>query len=236
MIPATLKFLIHTLAVLPVPTVADASVSPAVQWAAVCATARVGGGPEGGATAAAVCIGVRNREVFLLTAAHVVPEGQARVYEFFTKNSYPKPAQTLVGGTVIFRSGTADIALVKIPAGSDALPALRLAAPSQRPKRFPFGAVTVGCPQGFAPKCRVEKILGKRYVRRSANEAAFYWELSTPPVGGMSGGPLLDENGRVIGICSAAQAGRGYVSHLDEIQYLLKQNGYSWLYDGSGKP
>ena len=44
-------------------------------------------------------------------------------------------------------------------------------------------------------------------------------------------GSLIERDGKVIGICSATQAGRGYYIHLDEIQAALKRSGegISWL-------
>ena len=36
---------------------------------------------------------------------------------------------------------------------------------------------------------------------------AFFWQAATAPIGGMSGGPLVDLDGRVLGL-NIARAGR----------------------------
>lgn len=200
-------------------------------WAAVAACPRVGGGPDGGSVATAVCVGTKDGFAYLLTAAHAVPTGEARAYEFFTRESYPKPARTLTRGEIVFRLTDPDVALVKLPIGATPVPALRLAPPGERPKRFAFDAVSVGCPDAGPPRGRAERVVGKTLVRRPGGGVAFYWQAATPPVGGMSGGPLLDGAGRVIGLCAAAQGGLGFFAHADEILFALEQNGYGWLFE-----
>jgi len=210
------------------PTVPDTAVSVETQWAVITATARVSDGVRsGGATA--VCIGNSKGMAYLLTAEHAVPKGEARVYEFFTRDSHPKSARSLTDGEVLFRLPDSDLALVKIPNGAEPLPVIRVAGPGQRPKRYPFAAISVGCPGISPPVVRLEKITGKTMVHRPNDGLAFFWQLAETPIVGMSGGPLLNAEGRIIGVCCAFQDGIGYFTHLDEVLAGLKRNGYGWL-------
>lgn len=199
------------------------------RWAAVAGCVRVSSGGDAGVVGAAACVGVKDGHAYLLTANHVVPKTEARKFEFYTAESYPEAEQDPVGGDVVVRLPEADVALVKIPVeGTPAV--LPLAGPGERSKHFPFAAVSVGCPAGETPRTRAEKVVGKRAARRPEGGIAFFWEMAQRPVGGMSGGPLLDAKCRVIGVCSAAKPdGPGYYAHLDEVLAGLKREGYGWL-------
>jgi S1-C subfamily serine protease len=159
------------------------------------------------------------------------------------------------------RQATADFAILKValrrqsvpnpvksdsaPEKSDTPPAVtfaRLAPPLERPKRFPTQAFAVGCdlPKDMKPSLptvTATTLIGKRLKRagpdRAGSEMAILWETETPHAPGRSGGPLLDKDGRVIGICLANDTGinHGLFTHLDEIQAWMKKNGYAWVVD-----
>ena len=73
----------------------------------------------------------------------------------------------------------------------------------------------------------------KRARRPGVETAVRVWETSQPPAQGRSGGPLLDRQGQLLGIGSGSSGGKGYFSHLDEIERFLKRNGLQWL---TGEP
>ena len=222
----------------PDPVSSAAPLSPAAQWAAVAGTVRVSAGPLGSAVATAAVVGVRPErgEAYLLTAGHAVPAAEGRLYEFFTKASYPAPAFKVVGGDIVVRLDGCDVALVKVAVGGDLPGVVRMAPRFDRPKRFPAAATAVGCPNGVPPRCRPETVEGKTLIKRPPDYAAFFWQTVAAPAGGMSGGPLLDGQGRVIGVCTAAQGGHGFYAHLDEIQAGLRKESYRWLTDDGPPP
>jgi hypothetical protein len=223
------SLLLVALAAPPDP-IAGAELLPAdKRWAAVAGCVRVSGGGDRGPVAAAACVGYKDGHAYLLTANHVVRKGEGRLYEFYTEKSYPKADRSAVGEDVLVSLPDEDVALVQVKVEGNPT-VLPLAGPGERPKRFPFPAVSVGCPGGETPLTRAERVEAKRLARRPDGAVAFFWELAERPVGGMSGGPLLDAKGRVIGVCSAAKPdGPGYFAHHDEILAGLKRNGYSWL-------
>jgi len=217
------------------PTVDTLLMTPEAQWGLVAATVRVAAGAGQPPFGTAVCLAARGGVAYLLTASHAVPRGEARSYEFFTRASYPKPADTVFEGEVTLRLPECDLALVKVPLGREDLATVRLARLGERPRRFPTPALAVGCPGGEPPAVRLEQLAGRRLVHRPEGNG-FFWESATAPQGGMSGGPLFDAEGRLLGVCAAAQGGQGYYTHTDEILAGLKRFGYGWLTEAARKP
>jgi len=212
------------------PTVGAAKLPLELRWATLAGCVRVTAGDTPGKFASAVCLGIRDQHAYLLSSAHAIPKDAARVYEFFARDTYPTPVRTIVGGEIVVWLSEPDLALVKVPIGRDPVSVLKLAGPGKRPKRYPFDAVSVGCPDGLTPVCRAERVIGKKLVRRPGDTIAFFWEAEQAPVPGVSGGPLVTLDGRVIGVCAAASEGRAYFTHADEILAALKTAGYGWLF------
>jgi S1-C subfamily serine protease len=202
------------------------------EWAAIEACPQVS--VPDSSTGTGVVIGQKDDRAYLLTAAHVVPLDGV-VIRFTTREKYPAAVWSVGSPTaeVVARWPDPDVALVRLAVPKDrTLRVLPLAGPGQRPKRFPFDGRSVGLTpgdNGLAATARAERVLAKRFVRRPGREPAFFWETQDPPEPGRSGGPLLDDAGRVIGLCAANRDGRGYFTHLDEILAALKRDGHGWL-------
>jgi S1-C subfamily serine protease len=173
-----------------------------------------------------VVVGTKDGFAYVLTAAHVVKYDGVEVR--FRPNGSAKDEWYADEPKVLERWPDPDIALVRFRIGGNRVPVLPLAGPGDRPRAFPAAVRAVGA-EGEAATAWFDQIRAKRFVRKAKDAVAFYWETELPPVGGRSGGPLLDDRGRVIGICSANQGGLGYYTHTDEILAALKRGGYGWL-------
>jgi S1-C subfamily serine protease len=222
--------LLLLLAAPPDPTLGAAKLPAELRWGLIAGCVRVSAGDAPGKIASAVCVGVRDGHVYLLSSAHAIPADAARVYEFFSRDTYPTPVRTVAVGEIVLTLTDPDLALVKVPIGREPVSVLRLAPPGKRPKRFPCDAVSVGCPDGLTPVCRAERLTAKKLIRRPGDAVAFFWEAEQAPTPGMSGGPLVNLDGRVIGICAAASDNRAYFTHADEVLAALKTAGYGWLF------
>ncbi|MGL6094920.1 MAG: S1 family peptidase [Fimbriiglobus sp.] len=214
----------------PTPTVESAVLSADQQWAAILACPKVITRSGARAAATGVAVGVRGGYAYVLTAQHAVPGVEEREIQFFTKESYPVPAVKIRGVEVVTRWDDPDLALLKVKLGPDTCGVLRLAGVGQRPKNFPVEVLSIGCARGEPPTARVGRIVAKKPARRPGGGLAFFWELADAPVPGRSGGPLLDNEGRVIGVCAAGRNGRGYYTHLDEILAALVNDSNDWLW------
>ncbi len=223
--------LAHVVPLGPSPVVKNAVLAFDAQWDAIEASPRIVNRTGMGGAGTGVVVAVKDGFAYVLTAHHLAAESDEREVQFFTRKSYPVPDRKIRGVQVVVRYPNIDAALLKVQVGERPPPVLPLAKPGQRPKKFPFDALSVGCSNAKPPTCRVEQIVAKKLVRRPGDAVAFFWELAVAPPQGRSGGPLLDGSGQVIGVCAAARDRRGYYTHLDELLVGLKQDDLAWLYD-----
>lgn len=194
------------------------------QWAAIEACPRIVNHAGNRTVGTGVVVSVRDGFAYVLTAEHVAANPEDREVQFFTRKSYPLPARKVRGVKVLAKYATADFSVLKVAVGKEPPPTVALAGVHQRPKSFPFDGISVGCSDGNPPTCRAESVLGKKLAYRPMNSVAFFWELAVAPQAGRSGGPLLDAQGRVIGLGTAHLDQKGYYVHLDEILAGLKRD------------
>jgi hypothetical protein len=170
----------------------------------------------------------RDGYFYVLTANHVVANAHdIQVHTFPTGD---KPGPVLTDAVVLLQAADADLALLRLPAGSVKVTPLALPPPGTKLGGESFTGLSVGCAADGPPECRAEKIAGKRLLRRPNGVAAFVWETAEKPDHGRSGGPLLDARGRLVGVCSGTQDGKGYYSHLDEIHAAFTKRKYDWIW------
>ena len=195
------------------------------------ATIKMSDGDRGSATA--FVVGRKNDSLYLLTADHAVDAATLNKtrFEFTGVHRKGKPPFVLSGAKPLVRRPIADLALLELPIDkAEIVPVLKLLPPGTHPKKFPFEGYSFGYSDGGELGGQSENLLGKRLAVRKDDEMAFFWQADKDQARGRSGGPLLDAEGRVIGICAATALGKGYYVHASEIHAALKTEGYDWLW------
>ena len=203
-------------------TVDSASFSKELQQAAVLATVQVTNVSRE-VKGSGVIIGSKGPCVYILTAQHIIDKADSLEVEIFSAASFPQPHRMYRSVAIVAQTGDIqDLAL------------LRVTTDDQLPKPLPlcparlvsddkgFEALSVGCADGNAPTCLVDKVLAKRLIRREAEDkAAHFWEIDRIQQEGRSGGPLVDKRGYLIGVCSGTNREKSYFCHTEEISRLL---------------
>ena len=194
-----------------------------LQRAARRATVRVTGAQVG----SGVAVARRGEYVFVLTAGHVTV-GSKKLQIVPGADGAPTP----LAAELLATWPDLDLALLRTEAGEKVLPALPLASAGAKLPGPGDAVFAAGFGDGEAPTGEMNRLLGKKLLRRPGGVSAFVWEVETPPQAGQSGGPLVDSTGKVIGVCLGTQDGKGYYCHLDEICAALKRRGYAWVWQG----
>jgi S1-C subfamily serine protease len=195
--------------------------------AAVAATVALSGA-GGGRLGSGVLIGRSGPHVYILTAAHVVARAR-QVDVHVPAQGKPGKSEVQRGAVVLARSAEADLAVVRLPVWAGLPGPLPLAAAKQLP-RAPFQALSVGWAGGAAPTALDERVRRQALVRRPGEKASTRcWETQRKQARGRSGGPLLDLEGRVVGVASGHDREAGYYVHVEEVHRFLKKNGLGFL-------
>jgi S1-C subfamily serine protease len=185
--------------------------------------------------------------VYILTSAHIVPDGTERGNDvditFFPKGKSREtlaPIRTQLDPKS--RMVEADLAVIRLTLKEPPAAVLPLcpksAAPSAvfraiperdgPPARFqPLEVLTVGMGPLGTPEVMTDRILQHSLVRKpNADQGFFHWETQKEQTVGRSGGPMIDREGRVIGICSGTMNQKGYYLSIYEIHKCLAD--YAW--------
>lgn len=178
-----------------------------------------------------VIVGRKDKTIYILTAGHFLERAERLEIATFSTDSYPKPAKVYTKAEVVARANDMrDLALIRLsvddpPPGSLSLCPARLLS-----KNKEFDALSVGCGDAEAPVCIVEKVKDAKPIRRTPRmRPALFWEVADEQTSGRSGGPLIDRQGRVIGVASGVNQGKGYYTHASEIQGWLKSSRFDFL-------
>jgi S1-C subfamily serine protease len=225
-------FMLASLLALPgqIETVDSRDFSKEAQIAAVTATVRVLNLSRG-VQGSGVIVGRKGSFIYILTAHHLVGSAERLQVLTYPAASYPRPARIYRSVRVVAEADdTRDLALIRV-VSDDPLPgSLGLCPARVVPDGSGFKALTVGCPGGASPACMLDEVAGKKFARRQEGDRpAAFWEVDRQQKEGMSGGPLVDRRGYLIGVCSGTTRDKSYFCHPDEIRRFLKENGFDWL-------
>jgi len=228
-----LSLLFLALAPAQFPVVSSAEFPREVQEAALAATVRIQNLTTRMNGTGAI-VGVEGPFVYVLTAGHVIRGGDEFQVEIFSPKTYPGAKDGFRNVKVEAESqGVKDLALLRVAVGEKVARPIRLAPLAEvKNKKRSFDALTVGCGKGEAPTCEVVTVEAAKEVRRDTKgEKALCWEIGRPQVAGRSGGPMLDAQGRLIGVCSGNNKDRSYFCHLKEVEDFLTAKRVRYLID-----
>ena len=130
----------------------------------------------------------------------------------------------------VVEHGNADVSIIRTDGGIDALP-IDYSTPDYNQEGFHFGF-----PRGD-PGAVYSKLIGRRTIKstgtRTTREPVLVWAEkiripdSNESLGGISGGPILNGSGSVVGvhIAGSIRRGRSFSSLPSKIDDILNQNG-----------
>jgi hypothetical protein len=184
-----------------------------------------------------VMVGKDEYGVYVLTAAHLLEGADLIEVQTFTSTSYPKAAATISKIELVAKSDPLrDLALMRLPPTKELPPLIRIAQAADNALKTPFSCLIVGCATGKPPACKIERVVdAKRARRKAADEAVLFWEVAKKQAAGQSGGPLIDQRGFVIGICSGNNKELSYFCHLEEIHAFLRALDFQWLFEAKSR-
>jgi S1-C subfamily serine protease len=183
---------------------------------------------------AGVIVAKRGTVAYVLTAAHIAEGVDTLDVKVFSSQSYPKPQHVYVAVPVVARrtENNQDLALLRITGYAGESPGLKICPLQAAPKQAVPTACAAGCGDTNAPTIHLTPIHASVYAAKpGAPIKARFWCSKRVPIAGESGGPLVDRQGRLLGICSGAAGGQGYYCHLEHIHSFCRQSGLAFLLD-----
>jgi S1-C subfamily serine protease len=203
---------------------ADAEFPADVKAAALGATVNISGG-------SGVMIHRDEAGVFILTAGHVVGDRDRVTVMVFASPANGTRDRVYRSAIVVARAKLEDLALVRVLTRDKLPPPLPVCPPGSVPRNRSVHVAVVGCDQG-EPTVYLDEVKERDVVRTGKNVLSMrFWEAQVAPKPGRSGGPIIDSEKRLLGICSGSYDKKGYYVHVDEIHRFLKNSSLEALFE-----
>lgn len=175
-------------------------------------------------------IDVHDEEALVLTCGHLFRDGdgKGKIEVDIFVGGQPR---TVEGQLIDYDAGDRDIALVAIRPGMAIEPVEVVREGDMMKVGQP--AFSFGCDRGDLPSRRDTRITGVN--KYNQNIGGSNLEISGAPIDGRSGGGLFDEQGRLIGVCNAAdyKSDIGIYTGPGSIHWQLDRVQLGRLYQGN---
>jgi thiol-disulfide isomerase/thioredoxin len=180
--------------------------------------------PTGQSHGTGTIIDVHGDEALVLTCGHIFRESRGQG-EISVELCVPGATGPVRGQLLAFEAEQRDIGLVSIRPGVAVRP-VRVASTDYYPQKGE-PVFSVGCDHGADPTVQESTISAINRYTGAPN-----LEIHGHPVEGRSGGGLFSADGRLIGVCNAAdlQEDRGIYAGLPTIHYELKAINQERIY------
>ena len=169
-----------------------------------------------------VVIQQSGNEILILTVEHAATQG-IEFIELFSSAQPTGPQHVVRDFELVSADARADLALMKARVDSGTQMGI-VEIGELRGLKYAYSS---GC-GGKRPTTRREPVIQEKEVaikRDGKTLRRFVWETNRPQQSGRSGGPLLDEEGHLMGIATGRIKEFGYYAHLREISKYLIDNG-----------
>jgi S1-C subfamily serine protease len=170
--------------------------------------------------------------IYVLTAAHFFDAGNVLSVTTYSPNQIPREkVHRAVRVEARLDKEVQDLAVLRVEGVNvPNLQVLPLAPVPAKKAIDSFTGFSVAFRERLGPQARAETVLeASSFKKNKMKEAAEFWKVKDEPELGRSGGPLVDQEGRLLGICSGS-AGKdgnkaGYFTHISEIRRFLRSRG-----------
>ncbi len=179
--------------------------------------------PQGRSVGAGTIVDVHGDEALVLTCGHLFRDSQGK--GSITIDLFEGGRKKTVEGALLSYNFDPDLALISIRPGPGVRP-VQIADPQYRPQKGE-PVFTIGCDHGQNPNVLHSRIAAINKYVGPANI-----EVAGVPADGRSGGGLFAADGRLIGVCNAADAAdqEGLYAAYASIHQELDKLGLSELY------